>query len=214
LAKRFRNRKGFLSFNCFACCTFDFRFSSILVGWEGSAHDGRVLADAISKGFPTYPDQYYLADAGYSLSTQFLTPYRGVRYHLKEWGLAQNRPQTKEELFNLRHSSLRNVVERIFGVVKKRFPVLSLMPPYSIPMMRDIIICCFVLHNVVRKYQQYRDVFDDTAENESDEDNEMNHQAYEERVDIADSAAGKVLRDQIANDLWQDYQQCLRNRRQ
>ncbi len=41
-----------------------------------------------------------------------LTPYRGVRYHLKEWGRANERPQNKEELFNLRHSSRRNVIER------------------------------------------------------------------------------------------------------
>lgn len=31
------------------------------------------------------------------------------------------RPQNREELYNLRHASARNVVERIFGVVKRRF---------------------------------------------------------------------------------------------
>jgi hypothetical protein len=36
-----------------------------------------------------------------------------------------HRPQTREELFNLRHSQLRNVVERIFGVAKKRFLVIA-----------------------------------------------------------------------------------------
>jgi hypothetical protein len=41
------------------------------------------------------------------------------------------RPETKEKLFNLRHSSARNVIERIFGVVQKKFkvggPIVRLM---------------------------------------------------------------------------------------
>ena len=42
--------------------------------------------------------------------------------------------QNAQELFNLRHSSLRNAVERIFGVTKKRFQVLTnqLEYPYEI----------------------------------------------------------------------------------
>lgn len=31
-----------------------------------------------------------------------------------------DRPETKEELFNLRHASARNAIERGFGVMKKR----------------------------------------------------------------------------------------------
>ena len=43
---RYRNRKGTLSQNVLAACNFDLRFVYILAGWEGSAHDGRVLKDA------------------------------------------------------------------------------------------------------------------------------------------------------------------------
>ena len=122
----FRNRKGFYSQNVLGVVNFDMMFTYVLAGWEGSAHDGRVLGDALAKGLVTYPNKFYLGDAGYALSENCLTPYRGVRYHLKDWArdgvLA---PQNKEELFNLKHSTLRNVVERTFGVCKKRFPVLS-----------------------------------------------------------------------------------------
>ncbi len=69
--------------------------------------------------------KYFLADAGYAFSCSVLTPYRGTRYHLKEWSRGSEKPQNPKELFNLRHAQLRNVVERIFGVVKKRFPVLT-----------------------------------------------------------------------------------------
>jgi hypothetical protein len=67
----------------------------------------------------------WLADAGYGLKPGFLMQYRTVRYHLREQALARQRPQTKEELFNLRHAQLRNVIERILGVVKERFRILS-----------------------------------------------------------------------------------------
>jgi DDE superfamily endonuclease len=43
---RYRNRKGFLSQSVLAACDFDLNFVYVLPGWEGSAHDGRVLADA------------------------------------------------------------------------------------------------------------------------------------------------------------------------
>jgi len=49
-----------------------------------------------------------------------MTSYRGVKYHLKEY--SHRGPQNPEELFNHWHSSLRNVIERTFGVLKKWFP--------------------------------------------------------------------------------------------
>ena len=37
------------------------------------------------------PGTYYLADAGFPLCDVLLVPYRGVRYHLKEWEQANLR---------------------------------------------------------------------------------------------------------------------------
>jgi hypothetical protein len=82
--RRFQNRKAFLSQNVLAACDFDLNFVYVLAGWEGSAHDGRVLQDAqSSQGFVTPPGKYWLGDAGYGNSQFVLTPYRSVRYHLK-----------------------------------------------------------------------------------------------------------------------------------
>jgi hypothetical protein len=60
-----------------------------------------------------------------------LIPYRGVRYHLSEWGRAAVRPANREELYNLRHSSARNAVERIFGILKQRYVVLATFKCFS-----------------------------------------------------------------------------------
>ncbi|KAH9154752.1 hypothetical protein AeRB84_003195 [Aphanomyces euteiches] len=117
IRSRFRDRGGDVSQNVFAACTFDLPFSFILAGWEGSAHDGRVLQDAYTKGFAKQQGRYYLGDAGYALSPRVLTPYRGVRYHLKVFQKGNKKPVTMQKLFNLRHASCRNVIERTFGVV-------------------------------------------------------------------------------------------------
>ncbi|CAN1313989.1 hypothetical protein LINPERPRIM_LOCUS29151 [Linum perenne] len=92
---------------------------------QGSAHDGRVLRDALLRpnGLKVPKGYYYLCDAGYSNSEGFLAPYRGQRYHLKEWGMTRNRPRTPEELFNMRHSQARNTIEIAFGVLKMRWAI-------------------------------------------------------------------------------------------
>lgn len=100
---RYRNQKGTLSQNVLAVCNFDMSFVYILPGWEGSAHDGRVLSDAQNcHEFDTLKGKYWLGDAGYGNSEYIMSPYRGVRYHLKEQRQAYLKPNTAKELFNLR----------------------------------------------------------------------------------------------------------------
>ncbi|CAJ2655852.1 unnamed protein product [Trifolium pratense] len=148
-APRFRGRKEYTTQNVFAACSFDMKFTYVLSGWEGTASDSRILKDALSRedSLLILEGKYYLGDAGFPLKGGILTPYRGVRYHLKEY--SARGPQNHKELFNLRHSSLRNVTERTFGVLKKRFPIIGggNEPYYSFPVMTDIFIACCILHN-------------------------------------------------------------------
>lgn len=46
---RYRTRKGEVATNVLGVCNKDMNFIYILPGWEGSAVDGRVLRDAISR---------------------------------------------------------------------------------------------------------------------------------------------------------------------
>ena len=197
----FRNRKKQLSQNVLGVANFNQTYSYALTGWEGSAHDSRVLNDAKLRGLPLFPGKYYLGDAGYALSWHVLTPYRGVRYHLKEWRIGNEGPQNARELFNLRHSSLRNVVERIFGVVKKRFPLLVAMQSYSFLFQCDLISCTFMLHNFIRTHQLYDDDFDDVQLDNDDPD----HDDVEE-VEIVDNVNQlNAWRNGIADAMWEDY---------
>ncbi|CAN1286938.1 hypothetical protein LINPERPRIM_LOCUS19455 [Linum perenne] len=84
--------------NVLGVCNSDMEFIYTLAGWEGSAHDGRVLRDAL------------IRPNGLKVS-------KG------------SRQRTPEELFNMRHSSARNTIERAFG---------------------RIVNACCLLHNFIR----------------------------------------------------------------
>lgn len=80
----------------------------------------------------------------------FLAPYRNVRYWLPDFR-GSARPRNRKEIFNYVHSSLRNVIERSFGVLKARFPILKKMPPYPFPIQRSIVVAAMTVHNFIRK---------------------------------------------------------------
>jgi len=82
------DRKGNFSQNCLAACSFNLCFTYMLSGWEGSAADARLYHDARTTDFSIPEGKYYLADAGFGSCDELLVPYRGVRYHLAEWGRA------------------------------------------------------------------------------------------------------------------------------
>ncbi|MFQ6635069.1 hypothetical protein Gotur_011066 [Gossypium turneri] len=81
---RYQTRKGDRATNMLSICTPDMHFVYILLGWEGSIIDGRVLRDAISRrhGLKVLHDCYYLVDVGYTKCVGFLAPFKQQRYHL------------------------------------------------------------------------------------------------------------------------------------
>ncbi|XP_020106665.1 protein ALP1-like [Ananas comosus] len=119
---------------------------------EGSAADSRVLQDAISRlnGLKVPQGYFYLCDSGYPNGEGFLTPYRGQHYHLSE-GRQARQPQTLQELYNYKHSSARNVIERCFGLLKERWAILRGKSYYPTKVACRIISVCALLHNHIRR---------------------------------------------------------------
>ncbi|XP_071678396.1 protein ALP1-like [Lolium perenne] len=93
MSAAFRGRKHHTRQNVLASVDFDTRFTYVLAGWEGSAHDASILSDNLTR-----PDRlqipegkFYLGDAGYACRPGILPPFRKPRYHLNEFS-PRNRP--------------------------------------------------------------------------------------------------------------------------
>lgn len=206
---RFRNRRGVLSQNVLAACTFDLKFIFIYPGWEGSAADSRVLRAVLNdpdQNFPQIPEgKYYLVDTGYWNMEGFIAPYQGVRHHLHEFRGANQLPRNAKELFNHRHSSLRNAIQRSFQVLKTRFPILKLAPQYAFHIQRDIVIAACVLHNFIRCEEEKDWLFSSVEGMKVDELPELDEQPEIQLVSSIQEQVAFSKRDSIAAAMWDDF---------
>jgi hypothetical protein len=60
-----------------------------------------------------------------------------------------SRPHNAKELFNLRHAQLRNVVERIFGIVKWCWSIFTCAQEYPIETQARFVSVIGALHNFI-----------------------------------------------------------------
>ncbi|KMQ85441.1 nuclease harbi1 [Lasius niger] len=56
-----------------------------------------------------------------------------------------------EQLYNEWHIRTRNIIERLFGIWKRRFPVLALGLRLQLDKVMVVIVATAVLHNIVRQ---------------------------------------------------------------
>lgn len=137
-AEEYRNRKGFFSWNVQVVCDDRLRIQDIVVRWPGRAHDQTIFNNSrIRARFETNEmgNGVLLGDSGYGIRNYLITPL-----------LQPNTPA--ENLFNESQIRSRNVVERTFGVWKRRFPILSLGMRVSLERSQGIIVATAILHNL------------------------------------------------------------------
>ena len=202
----FSNRKGNITQNVFAACSFDLRITHIHAGWEGSAHDSIVMQHSIAEGRWRVPEgKYYLADAGYSNCDFLLVPYQKVRYHLKEWATSNLRPQDPKELFNKRHATLRNAIERLFGVLKRKWKVLAVAPEISVASQVNIVLAVAAIHNFIISMGYHDDPDFQRFDDEKDEEDEEKTAPLMPGLSRAGTARMNSKRADIAEAMWSDY---------
>ncbi|KAL5705299.1 hypothetical protein ACHQM5_023623 [Ranunculus cassubicifolius] len=142
-----------------------------------------------------------------------MCPYRNVRYWMSDYKKAD--PRNKEEKFNRAHAQLRNVIEKTFGVLKGRFPILTRMPSYSFQTQVHIVVACMTIHNYIRTFSVDDELFrrnEHGEENENDGDNDDEPAIHADQVEAppryseifgSNSQRHMIdLRDQIAEQLW------------
>jgi hypothetical protein len=207
-----------------AVCDFDMFFIFVLAGWEGSAHDMRVFDDAMTRykdSFPKIPigthiamsllfpnvaienlqvlppvGKFFLVDSGYANRKGFMSPYRQTRYHIQDFQNAVE-PQGMEETFNYAHSSLRNVIERAFGVLKMKWRILLDIPCYRPETQTQIICACFALHNFIRMNGDFDSHF-------ALVDNNINFVPVEATLDQPETVEAPESADMESANAWRD----------
>jgi hypothetical protein len=126
---------------------------------------------------------------------------------------ATSSPRNSKELFNLRHASLRNIIERIFGVMKRQWRVLQLPPEYSMFVQARIPAALCALHNFIHRHDP--DMFDALYDGQLLEHDGIDDVALGELgdgpADAAERDRANARRDAIASAMWQDYTaECVR----
>nr|CAH7756684.1 unnamed protein product [Callosobruchus chinensis] len=120
-AEYFRNRKGYFSLNVQVVGDADLRIRDIVARWPGATHDQTIFNNiSIKARFEAneFENAVLLGDSGYALKKYLITPIPN--------------PTIRS----------RNPIERLFGVLKRRFPVLSLGVRLSVQTAKEVIIGC------------------------------------------------------------------------
>lgn len=147
----------------------------------------------------------------------FIAPYPNVPYHLKEFPDGYH-PENAKELFNQRHSLLRNATDRIFGALKARFPILTTAPPYPLQTQVKLVVAACGIHNYIRRekpddwlfkmYEQDSLLQVEESSPPSEMDQQMMH-AENSTLDVPfddeQLEYSLQLRDTIATEMWNDY---------
>jgi hypothetical protein len=120
-----------------------------------------------------------------------------------------SRPKDHEELFNLRHAQACNVIERIFGVIKRRFLLMIAAPEYPAETQARFVPALSALHNFIRIH--------DPLDHGIDEEREDIQRTRRQRsgnlgvqVTPAEREWASSRRDNIAKAMWASYQEILK----
>lgn len=115
-------------------------------------------------------------------------------------------------MFNLRHASARNVIERIFGILKRRFRILLIAPEYDLDIQARIPSALCAIHNFDRKHDPMEEVLPEEPDF-FDDDNDGNNGPYP-TDDAGEETDAGIMRDRIAQEMWDDYSNIIQQRLQ
>lgn len=116
------------------------RIVDVCCRWPGSSHDATIfnnsnLCEKLDRG-----------DYGIDVAILGDSAYGPQRYMCKPLANANTRAERRYQRAQVKS---RNVVERTFGVLKRKFPCLALGMRFRRNKVQDVVIACCVLYNFV-----------------------------------------------------------------
>ena len=151
------NRKGFHSVILQEICDDKMMFTDCYVGWPGAVHDARVFrnfdifANIAANKDTLFPgDSHLLGDAAYPLDSYLMTPFKHSGFLTRD-----------QKRYNYKHSATRSIIERVFALLKGRFPRLKYVDLKKIDDVSMLVIVSCTLHNFCLQedndYEQFMD---------------------------------------------------------
>lgn len=88
--------------------------TNVVARWQGSVHDSTIFNSHLRANFEdgAYGNGLLLGDSAYPSKQYFVTPLLNLQ-------------TAAERLYNESHIRTRNIIERLFGIWKRRFPILA-----------------------------------------------------------------------------------------
>jgi hypothetical protein len=119
-------------------------------------------------------------------------------------------PANKEELYNLRHTQARNVIEHIFGVLKRHWAILTRALQNDMSIQARLPPGLAALHNFIMTHDP-ADI-EEYLTNPNLVDPQPGTQGIlaEGYVERVEQERATEARDYIAQAMWDQYQQYLR----
>lgn len=120
-AELFRNRKGYFSLNVQTISDRNLRIRDVVARWPGATHDQTIFINSsIYQRFERgdFGEYTLIGDSGYANTKYLATPFT-----LSNVNIAVDRAAQR---YNRSIISTRNVVERQYGLWKRRFPCSGL----------------------------------------------------------------------------------------
>ncbi|CAN6195300.1 unnamed protein product [Urochloa humidicola] len=106
------------------------------------------------------PSSILWTRARYPNRLGYFAPYKGTKYNIPEFRQEPISRGKKKKLFNFHHSSLCNIIERSFEVLKNKWRILMKLPSYPMWKQTKIIMACMVIQNFIRESKIQDDDFD------------------------------------------------------
>jgi len=136
---RKKKSKSYFSINVQAICNANLEITDLVARWQGSVHDTTIFNNSRIRALfeaGTFGDALLLGDGGYPVRSYLMTPLRN--------------PRTRaQELYNESHIRTRNTIERVFGIWKRRFPILALGSRFfRVERVLVVIATTAILHNI------------------------------------------------------------------
>lgn len=119
-------------------CDSSLKIQDIVARWPGSSHDQTIFNNSdIRQKFENgeMNSALLLGDSGYGVTKYLIPPLLHT-------------VTNAEKLFNESQIRTRNPIERCFGVLKRRFSILSLQIRVSLETTQAIIVSTAILHNI------------------------------------------------------------------